>query len=575
MKCPSCGQWNRASFPKCIKCGTILPQEGRGPLPAEELTAPKEAPVVIRVDEMGNEVQLVDEKDSLAAEMQTLHQRKRRGETQQQALRSRGAERGIAPTGSGVSAVSRRNRMFQDADVGQDRMPNEDGAYTVEPAYAGPYARHNAPAVLPPRSFKRTRLFGLRRFLPIAALVLLILGGLAALFMFVVKPSFIDPKPVNAQEQVEVIASILDDMAAHTIRIPAPDGTQIYIKELRRSFLSTGGYASFQVPDYTWYELEETLSEPVMSVTLTPFVRTGTGEQKAMPLITYDIDIPQSPLTLISPEATYVEVSTPVYNIRFHVMQNSTVLINGVDFSSFVNTQNGYISYNADIQPIGENKIRIVVRSQYYRQNEATLTIYRAIQDIPLDLSSVLDDESSGPTMWISATTMPGATISVLSPFEEADFSELNSTGAFRFKAVFNKVGINTVTIQAEYPGKEPTIVNYNVYYLPSPDQYTPKAWALDGKWGYQDFLANKNTRIANTQIYVMQGEVKRIINNRPQLVEIDVSDGQGKPLPVLVENQTKTEWVVGQRYRIYGDAYGMYDGFPWVIGRFTYKPRN
>ncbi len=574
MKCPNCGQWNRASFPRCFKCGTELPLEARAPLPAEELAAPREADTYIRVDELGNEEHLVDEKDSLAAEMRTLHQRKKRGETQQQALRTRAAERGIAPTGSNVSAVSRRNRMFQDPDLGEQYMPNEDGSYAVEPAYGGPYARHGAPAALPPRSFKRTRMFGLRRFLPIAALSLMVLGGLAALFLFVVKPAFIDAKAADPARQVEVTASILDDMAAHTIRIPAPDGTQIYIKELRRSFLSMGGYASFQVADYTWYELEETLTEPVMTVTLTPYERTGTGEQKEMPAIVYDIDIPQSPLTLINPEVTYVEVSTPVYNIRFHVMQNSTVLINGTDYSSFVNTQNGYISYNADIQPIGENKFHIVVRSQYYRQNEATLTIYRAIQDIPLDLSSVLDDESSGPTMDISATTMPGATISILSPFQEADFSRLNSTGAFTFKAVFNKVGINTVTIQAEYPGKEPTIVNYNVYYLPSPDQYTPKAWALDGKWGYQDFLSNKNTRIANTQIYVLQGEVKRILSTRPQLVEIDVGD-ENKPLPVLVENQTKTEWVEGQTYRIYGDAYGMYDGYPWIIGRFTYKPTN
>ena len=24
MKCPECGQWNRASMPHCIKCGTPL-----------------------------------------------------------------------------------------------------------------------------------------------------------------------------------------------------------------------------------------------------------------------------------------------------------------------------------------------------------------------------------------------------------------------------------------------------------------------------------------------------------------------------------------------------------------------
>lgn len=575
MKCPSCGHWNRDSFPVCFRCGTPLSREERAPLPAEELEEPQQPATFISVDESGNETPLIDEKDSLAAEMQTLHLRKKRGETQQQALRSRAAERGIAPTGSGMSDVSRRNPMFQDTDGMAGRMPNQDGSFTMESAYGGPYAGRSTQSVLPPRSFRRARLYGLRRFLPLMAALLLALGGLTAAFLFLFKPAFLDKKPVDPKKQVEVVASILDDMAAHTVRIPAPDGTQIYIKELRRSYLSTGGYASFQVPDYVWYELKETLTDPVMTVRLTPYVRTGTGEQKEMPAIVYDIDIPLSPLTLINPEANYVEVSTPVYNIRFHVMQNSQVFINGADFSSFVNTQNGYISYNADIQPIGENKFHIVVRSQYYRQNEATLTVYRAVQDIPLDLSSVLDDESSKPTMDIHATTMPGATITILSPYQEADFSQLNSTGAFRFKAVFNRMGINTVSIQADYPGKQATIVNYNVYYLPSPDQYTPKAWALDAKWGYADFLANKNTRIANSQVYVLQGTVTRILSSRPQLVEIDVGEGTGKKLPVLVENQTKTEWVEGKRYRIYGDAYGMYDGSPWLIGRFTYKPRN
>ena len=572
MRCPNCGQWNRASLPTCFKCGTELPREGRAPLPAEELKA-IDAPVVMAVDEAGNETELVDEKDVLAAEMRTLHERKRQGETRQRQLRKLAAEKGIAPTGTDMHAQSRRNPMFMDDQP--SFVPNEDGDYAVESAYAGPYRSQRTPPAMPHATFKRTRLFGLRRFLPIIALLLVALAAASALFLFVIKPAFIDKKSPDNVPQVEITASILDDMPAHTIRIPAEDGTQIYIKELRRSFLSTGGYASFQVPDYTWYELDETLDKPILQVTLTPYVRTGTGEQKQMPLITYDIDIPLSPLTLINPQVTYVEVSTPVYNIKFRVMQNSQVLINGEDFSSFVNTQNGLISYNANIQPIGENKIHIVVRSQYYRQNEATLTVYRAVQDIPLDLDKTLDDESSKPSMDIYATTMPGATITILSPYESYDFTRLNSTGAFNFKAVFNKVGVNTVSIQADYPGRESTIVNYDVYYMPSPDQYTPRAWALDAKWGYADFLANKNARIANSQVYVFQGPVLRILSTSPQLVEMDVNDGKGRELKVLVENQTKTEWVEGQRYRIYGDAFGMYDGYPWLIGRFTYKPKD
>ena len=39
MKCPNCGQWNRASFPRCFKCGADLPQENEKEAASEE-TAP-------------------------------------------------------------------------------------------------------------------------------------------------------------------------------------------------------------------------------------------------------------------------------------------------------------------------------------------------------------------------------------------------------------------------------------------------------------------------------------------------------------------------------------------------------
>ncbi len=57
---------------------------------------------------------------------------------------------------------------------------------------------------------------------------------------------------------------------------------------------------------------------------------------------------------------------------------------------------------------MGDNTIHIVVRSQYYRENAVDIVIHRAVQDIPLDLASTLDDESSSQTMRIRATTRAG-----------------------------------------------------------------------------------------------------------------------------------------------------------------------
>ena len=118
-------------------------------------------------------------------------------------------------------------------------------------------------------------------------------------------------------------------MAAHTIRIPAPEGSEIYIKELRRSFIVVGGYASFQVEDHLWYDGLEGEIPETMDVALTPYIRSGTGEQEAMPEVKYTISIPLSPLTLLKPDVPFVTVSTPIYNIQFHVLQQSQVFING------------------------------------------------------------------------------------------------------------------------------------------------------------------------------------------------------------------------------------------------------
>lgn len=596
MKCQSCGHWNRASFPRCFKCGQPLHAENKAQQsPAEALsqTAPviDEEETVIQVDAFGNETVRTDKLDKLALEMLSLHERKRKGEQRQRQLRSRGAQRGFAPSGTEVSGNLRRNRFFADPRAvrrSQEKLlaeehPVDYDGFVDQPSYYAisgddiNYAQRAGglgSLQLPLPAAKRKRLFGWRRVLPYLAIALLVGVGLFALYQFVVQPWVNQRRASAVTPQPVITASILDEMAAHTISIPAPEGAQIYIKELRKSYIVTGGYATFQVADYFWYELTEELTQPSMDVELTPYIRTSSGEQRQMDSVRYTIDIPLSPITMINPDVNRLEVSTPVYNIRFHVMQNSRVFINGEDYSSFVNTQSGFISYNADVQPVGDNIINISVRSQYYRENTVSITIYRAVQDIPLDLASTLDDESSRESMTIHATTRAGASITVLSPHKNLDVSQLGSTGVFSFEAVFSKIGMNTVEIRADFPDKNPTIVNYDVYYLPDPDVYTKKAWALDD-WGYPDLLANMTTRIQNTQIYTFTGPVKEIVSSKPQLVIFDAADGSGSERLVMVENQTKTTWELGTRYRLYADAYGIYGNMPRLIARYTYKPRG
>ena len=281
---------------------------------------------------------------------------------------------------------------------------------------------------------------------------------------------------------------------------------------------------------------------------------------------------PLSPLLLVTPDTNYLEVSTSPYNIKFRVAQNSTVFINGEDYSSYVNTQDGYISYNALVAPVGNNDIEIVVNCQYYRQNRQVITLHRAPQDIPLELSATLGNTSANQTMTIRGTTMPGAHLIIESDYENLDTSELTAYGNFSFDAKFNKIGTNTIVIVAEKDGLSTTLKK-DVYYVPYASTYTPKAWPMNAE-GYLDFLNNLNTRVARTQIYECIGTIVEIKSDKPQLALMDTGT-EGSERLILLENMSTDTWEVGQRYRVYADAYGVYDGKPRLVARYTYAPRN
>ena len=68
----------------------------------------------------------------------------------------------------------------------------------------------------------------------------------------------------------------------------------------------------------------------------------------------------------------------------------------------------------------------------------------------------------------------------------------------------------------------------------------------------------------------MVTGTLQYFVSEKPQMAVFFTSD-DGKSQPVMVENFTKTNWVQGQFYRIYGDVYSSYNGMPWLCGRYTY----
>jgi hypothetical protein len=330
------------------------------------------------------------------------------------------------------------------------------------------------------------------------------------------------------------------------------------------------GVATFDIMDYSWYDDDDTSLQESMEVTLSPYLITESGKQTPLEPIHYTVDIPLSYIELYDPANPYTAVSTALYTIVFYVSEGSKVSINGEDISDLVAKITGKVSYNATVQPIGENTFDIVVRSPHCRENSMTITLYREKQEIPLDLSSDISNISNYDVMTIRATTIPGAVINVLSHYTDLDITNADRDGTFTFKAVFDTIGDNTIIITADYPGKAQTRLEYTVYYVPSVDKYSRVAWDIVSQ--YTDLMDNMSLRKSRNQIYVCIGEILSIETTRPQRAFMECTNAAGT-VTVYVENQTKTTWEAGKSYRLYGDAYGMYSQVPWLIVRYTYDP--
>lgn len=631
MKCPNCGKWNQANMPHCVYCGVELPQDhAYGPrgVPAWqfELEDKIKAKSYIRVDEDGETETTDDPRDTLAGEMAELKNRKLAGEEQQRKLRQEAARRGMAPSGRTVRTTSNRSTFFsaydnpdttlrpvapelvEEGDVTPDarqvyppkyrttystqkedevygygntrrivniQRPTDDEniydgyhdtsaylpAYANQDEYENTMRMRNRGPSRKPRRHRTRRIF---RFLAIVGCLVLA----AWLIVTFVLP-FVQKEEVDTREPT-IVSTIRDDLAAHTVSIPGTDGQRITIRELRTSAIVTGGVATFDIVDHIWYDNNEDYLQDTMNVTLTPYVTLDSGKQQPLEPIHYDIEIPLSPIELSTPDGLYKEVSTAMFNITFFVRDGSSVLINGEDYSDLVDSETGEVSYNATVQPIGENHFNIVVRSQYCRENTMTVTLYREKQEIPLDLASDIATTSSASnaTVTVSGTTLPGAVVKVLSPYYDLDITNTDIDGSFSFKAKLENIGNNTIIITADYPGKATTRVEHVVYYVPNIDVYSRKAWDIQTQ--YTDLMDNLNVRKANSQIYVCKGIVTEIDTTKPQRAYMNIGTEES-PRLIYVENSSKTTWEEGKYYRLYADAYGMYDSVPWLIARYTY----
>ncbi len=412
-------------------------------------------------------------------------------------------------------------------------------------------------------------------------------GGVLAARHFVLSQGM-QVRQDNETSVVVVPTTLMDGMPAHRITIFGKENATVYLREMQSSYVIANGKVEVTVPDYMWYDTESsTYATPVetdtMDVSITPFIRySQEGEQYQLDPIEFTVDVPLSPIYLLNPSTIRAEVGVSIFEVRINVQPGSTVIIDGTNVSTLIR-ETGNVSKNVQVLPVGDNTISISVKSKYCRENKMEVTLHRASQEIPLELDATVlvewnyepitnekydaappEEQAKMQRPSIGGTTLPGATISVDFPHE--NLKQNLETGDFSFTPLFSKLGNNDVVIRASYEGKADSVITHTVYYMPNADIYTRRAWDLDAQ--YSDLINYINIRKGT--IYMGIGTIERIISTAPQMAIMNIGSETFEKL-VMLENSSKTTWAVGEKYRIYGDAYGLYDTMPRLTVRYTY----
>lgn len=424
-------------------------------------------------------------------------------------------------------------------------------------------------------------------FLILMSFALVIVGGIYSARRFVISQD--EQSRKDNQTRIEVHASTTEDgHPTHILTVYGKENSTVYLRETQTSYVISDGKVTISIPDYMWYDTESStfataVETDTMDVTITPYIRySQEGEQYALDPIEYTIDVPASPVYLINPSTPYAEVGVSIYEIRLNVELGSTVIIDGTNVSTLIR-DTGNVSKNVQVLPVGDNTISVSVKSKYCRETKMEIKLYRPQQEIPLELAPTVivewnyeyiseekynnataEERQSMNIPTISGTTLPGATITV--EFPHRNLVQDFETGEFSFIPKFTELGNNEVVIRASYEGRQDSVITHTVYYMPNADIYTRRAWDLSAQ--YNDLI--NYISIRKGTIYVGTGTIERIISSAPQMAVMNIGDENFEKL-VMLENSSKTTWVVGTKYRIYGDVYGMYDTMPRLTVRYTY----
>lgn len=363
------------------------------------------------------------------------------------------------------------------------------------------------------------------------------------------------------------LVSMEDGRQGHALIFYGEDGDVVYLPEMDESLSICGGVARLEVADADWFGTDVGEYD-YADITFAPVLMKQSGAQVALPVINYQVDVPDSPLTITSPAEDGQRVVTSSYPLELNVVPGSSVFINGTDVTERVDRA-GDFAADVSVKPIGDNTYTVIVRTPRHREVRRDITLYREAYDIEIELDKEVSTRSSENTMTISGKCEPGAAISVDTDYIEGSLIQDMATGTFSFIARLDELGDNAVRFRATMEGRQDAVISFNVYYKPTLGNYAAKAWAMD----YDGLRRYYETWL--TRIFKCEGVLVDVVNDPDghQYMIMNVNPN-GDPQYLALQNDTTlTSPSLGPSYTAYADVSGRYfyqdNYYPKLIARY------
>lgn len=346
-----------------------------------------------------------------------------------------------------------------------------------------------------------------------------------------------------------------DGRNGHAFVFYGEDGDMVFLPEMNRSLSICGGVARLEIPDSDWFG-DAADEYQYADVTFAPLLIKKGGQEISLPVLKERIEVPESPLTVLTPSSTDVKTVTSTYEVELQIVPGSSIFINGENLTDRVD-RSGYLDLTVGVEPIGDNVYTVIVRTPKHKESRNDIVIYREAYDIDIELDKGVATQSTETTMAISGTCEPGASITVDTEYIEESYQIDMTTGRFSFIAKFTQLGDNVVRFRATKEGRKDAVISFTVYYKPTLAQYSAKAWRMDYpqlKLYYESWLE---------RVFKCVGPIiDKFDENGVELLVMDVSEDGASGDYIFLQNMTTISPSLGPSYTAWAD----------VVGRHYYK---